>query len=273
MSKKFLFSVLFSLCTGGSFFPIRPSLTTVSPETVEFAFDMHEVLVTNSAMGVATAVMRHGGAELFPLLGRLTYDYTAYFFTGNVGKTQQLTYELKKLGAGGAGGSGYVQVLNGYKPGLGDTVISIMRSHYPIEGMTELIKELHDLGYTLRIATNEGEVLFQDKKNQFPELFDYFSEGKTVDYSTAQPWIKKPHLDYFTQYHQQFNPDRSKTIIFIDDQQKNITAARNAGMVGIVFKDHYQLRSELIALGIPLKTVQAPAPKKGAFKQKARKNT
>jgi FMN phosphatase YigB (HAD superfamily) len=50
-----------------------------------------------------------------------------------------------------------------------------------------------------------------------------------------------------------------ESCVFIDDSEPNIVAARKFGMAGIHFTDPVALRSELIALGMPLKATPPKA--------------
>lgn len=221
-------------------------------QKIEFAWDMHGVLIKKNMPRLIKATVVHGAGKAVKLIGRLGYDYTHYLFTGKKGKSQLLVDELKTLGAGGAGGSAYAYALDKYEPGWGTVVSSIVREHTPIKGMAELIQELSDLGYTHRIATNEGFQLYQEQKDQYPELFKNIEWGSTVEYEPGIPVIKKPALNYFRRHHCRFNRENEKTIIFIDDKQENVDVANKAGMIGIRFTTPQKLRSDLIAHGIPL---------------------
>jgi 2-haloacid dehalogenase len=70
----------------------------------------------------------------------------------------------------------------------------------------------------------------------------------------------------------------AENCVFIDDSEPNIVAARKFGMKGVLFSSPEQLRSDLIALGLPLKAVApkskaAPkaAPRKAGAKAPAKK--
>ena len=51
-------------------------------------------------------------------------------------------------------------------------------------------------------------------------------------------------------HNKKFNPNGTKTFIFVDDKLENVKAARDSGWIGIQFKNVKQLRANLIELGI-----------------------
>jgi len=132
-----------------------------------------------------------------------------------------------------------------------------LRSHRwePMEGMAQLIKELNDLGYTQRIATNANTPRYKKLVAQNANILGYLDGGLTVN-RYESPVVRKPSQQYFERYCELYNSDRIKKIIFIDDKAANVAAAQRSGMIGIVFQDVKQLRMDLRALGIP---VQEPA--------------
>ena len=116
--------------------------------------------------------------------------------------------------------------------------------------MVELINELHMQGYTLGIATNMGAETLDELKQKHPEFFEKFSVVASPD--TIDPtgsFIEKPDVQFFKLFQEQFNKT-GNLIVFIDDRTRNVKAAEQAGMQGISFKNHAQLRSELKKLNI-----------------------
>ena len=124
--------------------------------------------------------------------------------------------------------------------------------------MKQLIIELKNARYSLRIASNIGKLTFIKLKKKLESeqnnIFKYFEkdkngmEGKAVDYtvSTAQ----KPDSEYYIQYLDAYDPAREKLIIFVDDKWVNIIPAIAQGMLGIHFKNAQQLRNDLRKLEI-----------------------
>lgn len=227
-------------------------LDDASPETVEFAWDLHSVFLKKSVFDMITTTIFYNGGKIIILSAHALYDYIQYLFTGKPGKTLQLIWDMQVLRRSHASGAAYAELFDVYKPGWGTLVLTITDQYTPTPNMITLITDLHALGYTQRIATNADHLLYNQQKSEFPELFSYLDGGKIVEYNVKPPWTKKPHIRFFQEYQKTYNPDGGKTIIFVDNSEDNVAAAAQAGMIGIVFTNSAHLRQKLIALGIPL---------------------
>ncbi len=223
--------------------------TQVTPESHEFAWDLHDVIFEKSKTGMANQGLKHTSALVKNSVG-LAGEAISSLFTGKKGKRMQMLSQIKQLKKSGATGEAYQELMQSVDPELGKMIEEMANEQYPIEGMPELIQELHELGYRHRVASNIGIKFFSNLKNKYSNIFSYFTGGKMVDY-TKQPYIKKPDIQYFQDYIAQF-PERKK--IFIDDKKENVLSALETGMIGIQFKNVDQLREELNKLGIPVKT-------------------
>lgn len=145
----------------------------------------------------------------------------------------------------------------------------VANAYVPIKGITSLIKELSEKGYTHRIASNIGRIYLPIIVNRFSSyyknmLFSYMNGGTIVDYGIPNQTnifdgitghIQcasecKPKNNLFQLHNQRYNPDNSTVIIFIDDKQKNVEAASKNGWIGIRFSSVRKLRSDLRNLGI-----------------------
>jgi len=126
---------------------------------------------------------------------------------------------------------------------LAEIAIRIGCDYAPVPGMVPLIQKLHARGYTLHIASNLGEAVYETFKTLYPELFCYFSVIQ-IAYWDGPRIIKKPNPTFFKQYLEKNNLDPA-TILFIDDKQYNIDAAAQLGIKGIQFRDAKQLVKEL----------------------------
>jgi len=221
---------------------------SIAPKTHEFAWDLHDVVFEKSKSGVAKQGVKKGFTILKHLAGYVGENIN-YVFTGKTGKHQELIKKVRALRGSGATGQAYQEILNEVDPELGSMVQKMANEQYPIVGMKELIQELHELGYTQRVASNIGNNFFNNLAAKYPDIFNNFTDGKTVDYK-KEPVIKKPDLEYFNEYQGQY-PERKK--IFVDDNKKNVLSALETGMIAIQFKNAKQLRKELSKLGINLK--------------------
>jgi len=158
-------------------------------------------------------------------------------------------------------------------PVFADVIKYIGTYRTVVPGMPEIIKNLHEQGFKLFVATNKGtEEFIHDisNPNQQPTLwgniFKYFdlTHPQTVTYSwntdtkTIENTAKKPELAYFKEALSKNNintddPSTRKNVIFIDDDLSNIHGAQEAGINhAILFTDSQKLRSDLTSLGIPL---------------------
>jgi len=107
----------------------------------------------------------------------------------------------------------------------------------PIEENTRLVSELDDAGYPLYILSNYPQQGFKDVS----EKFDFFRHFRgdvisgDVAYVKPEDEIYQVLLDKFS-----LNPEHT---LFIDDNEENIEAAEEAGLVGI----HYDEGTDLVA--------------------------
>lgn len=126
---------------------------------------------------------------------------------------------------------------------LVEITIRIGCDYAPIPGIIPLVHKLHARGYTLHIASNLGEAVYETFKTIYPELFCYFSVVQ-IAYWDGPQIIKKPNIEFFKHYLEKNSLDPA-SVLFIDDKAYNIAAAQQVGMSGIPFKNVKQLISEL----------------------------
>jgi beta-phosphoglucomutase-like phosphatase (HAD superfamily) len=135
-------------------------------------------------------------------------------------------------------------------------VEKIARKKKPIEGTVKIIEELRAKGFPMYVGTNIGTPSFttimtgNGKAGRFLRANFNLDHPQTVDYKSATI-IKKPNVEFFNQAIAKNQFDLATThVIFIDDRTDNVEAARKAGMIGIVFKNPKQLRTDLKELGL-----------------------
>lgn len=109
----------------------------------------------------------------------------------------------------------------------------------PIEGSVEILKELKEKGIRLYALSNWNAELFNDTLDDFPFLTWF--DDKII---SGEVKLKKPDAAIFQLLLQKFNlqPER---IVFIDDSEANIKAAKALGFQTIHFKNPEALRSSL----------------------------
>jgi len=226
-------------------------------QEVEFAFDIHKVLI-HKKKNIMWHMIREYPHKMrliktlwnLPLmitLGSLVFQGIINVLPWNKHKYKEITSERFIHGLRNSQLSELVQF-----------VIRVLNAQLPDPLVEQLVHELKQKGYRLRIASNIGKQIFIQLKKQLAlignTLFDQFDkdeqgmEGKTIDYS--QSMAEKPSAEYYTEYLDQNDPDRKKLIIFVDDKLVNILAATKQGFLGIHFENAEQLRTDLIFLGI-----------------------
>lgn len=269
MLKKTLY-LLCGIIGMNSFFvhaQLVKKLDDCSPQSVEFAWDLHETLVMLDKPAIAKAILNTvptaAGFALLKLLVGMATDYPIYLATGKTGKHKQFLDSLRVLLDKSTVAEEYFELIQDHDPRLRAPAEKMAACYKLVPGMLELLEELSSLGYTQRLASNIGDKSeLTNIKERVPEVFKYLEGGKAVAYENRTCATRKPELTYYLEYQQQFNPDRTKTIIFVDDDPfhhhaptgpSNTQAAEQAGMIGITFKSCQQLRSDLKQLGIPLK--------------------
>lgn len=223
---------------------------------VEFAFDIHEVLLQSNEREQVDLAYRYPRKILFlknlfnmPLLTQLGALFWQWIIdiTGINDKKSEATSEQLVV---------IFEEAGQYE--LSDFIVRLSNAQVVDKKMMGLIQKLKDLGYPRRVASNIGKTVYDKLKLLLDErgenifaLFDkdtHGNEGKVVDYAHSQ--ASKPSDQYFQEYITSYNPEHKKLIIFIDDKKKNVRAAVRNGFVGIHFSDAQHLEKDLQELGI-----------------------
>jgi HAD superfamily hydrolase (TIGR01509 family) len=109
----------------------------------------------------------------------------------------------------------------------------------PMPGMPELLKELHQQGYPLYALTNMSAEVMPDLRHTFP----FLSLFRDILVSGEQGVLKPdPKIFALSLAQMQTDPDQ---ILFIDDVEENILAAKALGFQTHLFTDCQGLRKEL----------------------------
>jgi len=122
------------------------------------------------------------------------------------------------------------------------------------DGVVSLLEALKQRGYNqFYVASNIGSKHYEHIKRKFPELFNdhMIKDGLTVD-TTEVPLLKKPDHAYFKKLQKMYNSNGDKTLVFIDDKEQNVEAARRCGMIGIRIKSVKQCVEALNEEGLNL---------------------
>lgn len=102
-------------------------------------------------------------------------------------------------------------------------------------------KKRHQL-FVLSNASAESHTVLL---THFPEIFSLFDGIVT----SAVVGIKKPDMRIYHHLLNRYGLDPA-SCIFIDDKESNVTAAQDAGMIGIVCDDYERVTTELKKLGV-----------------------
>lgn len=223
---------------------------------VEFAFDIHEVLLQSNEGEQLTLAYRYPHKTLFlknmfniPLITQLGALFWQWIIdiTGINEKKAEATSEQLVVIFDEAG-----------QHELSNFIVRLANAQVVDKQMMVLVQKLKDLGYPRRVASNIGKTVFDKLKILLEErgenIFAFFdkdargNEGKVVDY--AQSAASKPSDQYFQEFLSSYNPDHKKLIIFVDDKKKNVKAAARNGFIAIHFQDAPQLEKDLAQLGI-----------------------
>ena len=198
------------------------STTAENPKNVEIFTDIHGVLVVANKNRVSANLEYQ---EIGSLLLRAPF---------NGSSRATITAIIHLLRSGNMTGESFYRVFkdNGQEK-LAQMVLAIANDYRLMPKMETLVAQLHDRGYTVRVASNIGNFFYDELKIKFPALFKMFSEGVTVQVvdetgkNIPKP-IQKPNRAFYQEMEERFNPDHNKTVIFIDDNEKNTQAASQA---------------------------------------------
>jgi 2-haloacid dehalogenase len=112
----------------------------------------------------------------------------------------------------------------------------------PIEGTVDILRELHEGGVGLYALSNWSAETFPVARPMFPflEWFDDIVVSGEVRMIKPDPRIFAHVLERF-----RLEPGSA---VFVDDNAGNVSAAKHAGFIGIVFESPSQLRRALVRL-------------------------
>ncbi|PKA66131.1 hypothetical protein AXF42_Ash018421 [Apostasia shenzhenica] len=121
-----------------------------------------------------------------------------------------------------------------------------MRRGYSfVDGIEELLHMLKENNYELHAFTNYPVwyMMIEEKL----KLSKYLS----WTFCSCKIGKRKPAPDSYTEVLHRLGIEPT-SCLFIDDRQKNVEAAKDAGMIGIHFRDADSLKQDLSSLGIEL---------------------
>jgi 2-haloacid dehalogenase len=115
-----------------------------------------------------------------------------------------------------------------------------------IEGTVAILDELRSAGIPCYVLSNMEADAYEVRRDVYP-FFGWV--GGSVISGVEQ--VAKPDARIFEILIERFGLDPARTA-FVDDQPRNIAAARALGLIGIRFQSPEALRDELRGLGLPV---------------------
>lgn len=101
--------------------------------------------------------------------------------------------------------------------------------------------------YKLLMLSNNDDITVEILKKEHQDMLSNFEKS----YFSSEYKIKKPNLNFYKILLHDSNL-KPEECIFIDDKEKNIKAAEELGIKGILFKNTEQLIEDLKELGIKI---------------------
>ncbi len=245
------------LAVAFSFSTIQPKQTIYLPSQVItpmngkntiFLWDFHDVIAQRNIVKTFLAVWNSD--KKFTILRNINLRLLGKLF-GMAGRSLFTNVTAEEL----------VQLIKqNNNPEFEKLIIDVANIQEPIIGTTDLIHDLHQLGYQHFIGSNIGATMFADiinpqKYPQFAPLFADFNlthpQTVTFDFACPACTIRKPDIRFYQFFLERNAIDLAKTnVIFIDDRIKNVIAAQKAGLIGILFVSPEQLKANLEELGV-----------------------
>ena len=112
------------------------------------------------------------------------------------------------------------------------------------EESVALMERLIDAGRDVTLLTNFAPDTFDEARRRF--LFLERARGVTV---SGEVGMIKPERGIYDHHARTFGLEPAATL-FIDDSQKNVDGARQAGWQAVVFTDAPRLSADLLSLGV-----------------------
>ncbi len=236
--KSFIIACsIFSLAAKTTiYFPkhLSANLIQARKPDIEFAFDIHDVLVQkNNAEQKQIKHKYHKtvGKKKMSIVGDI---FKRIFSFGlHKGEHYKLYKEISHLQKQKATGQAFAQVFTQYNDLQMANYVKERASAQDITpGMEKLVEQLSKY-FTLRIASNIGDQFYIDLKKKHATFFNHFTGGTTVAYRYGKKPVTKPFSTYYQQHDKNYNPEKKKIILFVDDKKENVKAAAKHGWVGI----------------------------------------
>lgn len=166
---------------------------------------------------------------------------------------KDMAHGLYDLIKSGSTGEVFVNVaLKHHNSVLADLIIALANAQYIVPETAAIIYALHQRGYTQHIGSNIGLNMFKALINK-PDMQSLFNTN-IFDIEASQfgyyeldgltHTIAKPNAVFYQTYLAKNNINPTE-IVFIDDKDENVRAARETGLYALRFDNAKQLGKEL----------------------------
>lgn len=202
----------------------------LSPISTIIAFDLHGVVSHVNYLQVLKIAARNPSC-----IARLTlYSFNPWFLRD--------VYRLWRTHAVAAA---YLHTVEQKYPFLLPCIpflIAVGNAQKPNNTVIDLIKDLKHRGFMVHLFSNIGDTIMSDFAIRHPDVITLFD---AIAITTKQNgYIGKPYDAAFINYLAAHNPDK-KTVVFIDNTQRNLDAAQRYGMITIRYTSNAKLIAAL----------------------------
>ena len=204
----------------------------ITPQTTIIVFDINGVLFTTDYWQLFTLLIRDKNS--FRLLVHVLHPYVVRDI-------------IRLYWKGSTNEEYYAHLVSTYSSlaPCKSLLLAAAQAQKPIPSMIELVEQLRTLGYQLHILSNIGMIFFSHLQALHPTFFAHFRAFKIANLD--ENYLSKPHKLMYERYQKECNPEH-KQVIFIDDKKRNVYAAQQEGMIGVLFNNPQQCRKALLAL-------------------------
>lgn len=211
--------------------------SNATPANTVIVFDLHDVLFAPAR------------TDIFQKIFKTRHKATLALMAMNPFVWHELRKILKKT-------HDFEQIFNELSKkfptltGARQDLFDMVNAQQPIQEVFSVVRQLKNKGYSLYIASNIGQTLFNDLATKFPKELGLF-DGAFVS-SAANGFVRKPNPAYFVQFKAFLaqHGQSHKQIVFIDDSIKNVTVASKQSITGIVYTTGKELTCSFKKLGI-----------------------
>lgn len=208
----------------------------ITPETTVIVFDLHNVIFKRRTGKIFASCLK--------LLPKGTWRYTL---------NPAVWYKVYRLHEQSHVAEDIFHKIALTYPGIarfrGD-FIRLTNTQRPIKKNIELITELKKRGYKLYILSNIGAETFMQLRALYPEVHAHFDGAFTS--SAENNYSHKPLHAFYEQFKSYLAVEglADMQVLFIDDLKKNVDAAAQCNIAGLLYTSSRRLASSLKNLDV-----------------------